>query len=510
MSETKPTKSTLRSHPVTTTASSFSSSDPSKPLPPTPKGRRREGGREEKDFYGFQLQHHRRREKTFVDDGGARECLRVWETNELAKCAREISERLRDGTEPSLSMSGGRGDDDVSYVKRWKRAVQKRRGGGQLLAKTVKTFGAPREKRGEIWYELSGARQFEEFARESYERLVERADEEDGREMPTASFSGGRGGRAKQKQTKSEENEEAENDDDDDTTYNARDGSERSQSEKKRAKEEWAMQIDLDVDRTFPENDIFRTHGKEALRRILRAYSRRNPRTGYCQGMNYIAAFIWLAVRNSDSFNASNSNENDNNNSRSGAGDRDDDDDKDDEAIEKTAFWIFTAALDGHALCREIHARDLRGTIREFGVLHSILTWRNRRLSRHLDDIGVDFACCEPRWLVCVYLESFPSETVARIFDSLFANGFKVWHRVAVSQIVKCEKEIMKCQSLPEVAGCIRAQLERSHDAKDVMERAYALRNFRGGKIAQLREKVVQRLDKEREERFANGNRRRF
>jgi len=161
MSETKPTKSTLRSHPVTTTASSFSSSDPSKPLPPTPKGRRREGGREEKDFYGFQLQHHRRREKTFVDDGGARECLRVWETNELAKCAREISERLRDGTEPSLSMSGGRGDDDVSYVKRWKRAVQKRRGGGQLLAKTVKTFGAPREKRGEIWYELSGARQFE-------------------------------------------------------------------------------------------------------------------------------------------------------------------------------------------------------------------------------------------------------------------------------------------------------------------------------------------------------------
>ena len=78
-----------------------------------------------------------------------------------------------------------------------------------------------------------------------------------------------------------------------------------------------AMQIDLDVDRTFPENDIFRTHGKEALRRILRAYSRRNPKTGYCQGMNYIAAFIWLAVRNSDSFNASSSSSN---NSRSEAG----------------------------------------------------------------------------------------------------------------------------------------------------------------------------------------------
>ena len=260
------------------------------------------------------------------------------------------------------------------------------------------------------------------------------------------------------------------------------------------------MQIDLDVDRTFPENDIFRTHGKEALRRILRAYSRRNPKTGYCQGMNYIAAFIWLAVRNSDSFNASSSSSN---NSRSEA---DDDDKKDEEAIEKTAFWIFTAALDGHALCREIHARDLRGTVREFGVLHSILTWRNKRLSRYLDDIGVDFACCEPRWLVCVFLESFPSETVARIFDSLFANGFKVWHRVAVSQILKCEKEILKCQSLPEVAGCIRAQLERSDDAEEVMERAFALRNFRSGKIAQLRRKVVQKLDQEREQRFNATN----
>jgi hypothetical protein len=45
---------------------------------------------------------------------------------------------------------------------------------------------------------------------------------------------------------------------------------------------------------------------------------------------------------------------------------------------------------------------------------------------------------------------------------------------------------------------------------EDKRRKKYALRNFRGGKIAQLREKVVQRLDKEREERFANGNRRRF
>ena len=58
------------------------------------------------------------------------------------------------------------------------------------------------------------------------------------------------------KTTKSDEDDDDDDDDDedDDTTYNVhRDGSERSKSEKKRAKEEWAMQIDLDVDRTFRE-----------------------------------------------------------------------------------------------------------------------------------------------------------------------------------------------------------------------------------------------------------------
>ena len=125
--------------------------------------------------------------------------------------------------------------------------------GGQLLAKTVKNFGAPREKRGEIWYELSGARRLEENSTESYERLVERAKEEDEREAP----SSGRGhsiakNKGNTNNTKSDES-------DDDMAYNARDGSKRSQVDRKRAKEEWAMQIDLDVDRTFPENDIFWT-----------------------------------------------------------------------------------------------------------------------------------------------------------------------------------------------------------------------------------------------------------
>ena len=156
---------------------------------------------------------------------------------ELAQCARDISIA-------TFASEAASDDDDFLYGKRWKKAVKARK--GKLLEKTVRTFGAPKEKRGEIWYELSGARQFADMAKESYERLVERAEEEDGREMLSASkassssFRGGSKQKKKngRKTTKSDEDDDDDDDDDDeddDTTYNVhRDGSERSKSEKKR------------------------------------------------------------------------------------------------------------------------------------------------------------------------------------------------------------------------------------------------------------------------------------
>ena len=48
-------------------------------------------------------------------------------------------------------------------------------------------------------------------------------------------------------------------------------------------------QIDKDISRTFPGNDSF---SKIELRRVLVAYSLRNPNVGYCQGLNFVVATI--------------------------------------------------------------------------------------------------------------------------------------------------------------------------------------------------------------------------
>lgn len=55
-------------------------------------------------------------------------------------------------------------------------------------------------------------------------------------------------------------------------------------------------QIDMDTHRTFPTNVFFAGSGPGVakLRRVLIAYSWRDPIIGYCQGMNVLAALLLL------------------------------------------------------------------------------------------------------------------------------------------------------------------------------------------------------------------------
>ncbi len=46
---------------------------------------------------------------------------------------------------------------------------------------------------------------------------------------------------------------------------------------------DWNVQIEKDLHRTFPGHPLMDRRGRAALRRILAAYSRRNDSVGYCQ-----------------------------------------------------------------------------------------------------------------------------------------------------------------------------------------------------------------------------------
>lgn len=58
----------------------------------------------------------------------------------------------------------------------------------------------------------------------------------------------------------------------------------------------------MDTHRTFPTNVFFAGNGPGVakLRRVLVAYSWRDPHIGYCQGMNLLAALLLLIFPNEE------------------------------------------------------------------------------------------------------------------------------------------------------------------------------------------------------------------
>ena len=63
-------------------------------------------------------------------------------------------------------------------------------------------------------------------------------------------------------------------------------------------------QINLDLSRTFPNHEFFQEDkvGFNSLRRILIAYSWRNPLVSYCQSLNYIVGLLILHFSEEEAF----------------------------------------------------------------------------------------------------------------------------------------------------------------------------------------------------------------
>ena len=57
------------------------------------------------------------------------------------------------------------------------------------------------------------------------------------------------------------------------------------------------LQIEKDLHRTFPGHPVMDSSGRNALRRLLAAYARRNPSVGYCQVSSLV--FWWLIALHS-------------------------------------------------------------------------------------------------------------------------------------------------------------------------------------------------------------------
>ena len=224
------------------------------------------------------------------------------------------------------------------------------------------------------------------------------------------------------------------------------------------------------------------------LRRLLCAYAALDDACGYCQGMNYVAAFLWLAVSRGEPQEDAEGNE---------TGEK-----KASEAeTEETTYWLFSCLVDD-VIAPEIFARDMRGTLREFRVLSLLLRSKTPQTHAHLLKHDMDLCMLQSKWLLCVFTDSFPAETTARVLDVVFAEGHKAWLRVCVAMMVAHGDAIRKAAHVPDAMAILKRAFAEQHDADALLKAAHSFRwvgSFSRQVVARARTSAVAQLRREAE-----------
>ena len=242
-----------------------------------------------------------------------------------------------------------------------------------------------------------------------------------------------------------------------------------------------ANDIEKDLHRTFPNNSNFlEEEGINSLRRLLHAYSVRNPEVGYCQSMNFLAALLLLNME------------------------------------EDRAFWTLAAIIED-LLPSEFYTKNMVGSRAEQRVLLSCLKWKLPRLHAHFVTIGVapssDSEDCVPllepltcTWYLCLFLNSLSLESSLRVWDAFLHEGRKVLLRIGLTVLYSAQEALLKCDDLCGVYevlrnnSCIRANSNGNNATQQVpmitsdnlINMSYDkswIGSFPHGKIDDLREK---------------------
>lgn len=112
---------------------------------------------------------------------------------------------------------------------------------------------------------------------------------------------------------------------------------------------------------------------------------------------------------------------------------------------EEWTFWLLKIVLDN--IVRSYHTKTMDGLKVDTAVLRELLIQRVPAVNKRLEDfggwifiwpeniyniyiesiLGLPCAVISTKWLICMFAEVLPTETVLRIWDCIFHEGYKVF-----------------------------------------------------------------------------------
>ena len=178
-----------------------------------------------------------------------------------------------------------------------------------------------------------------------------------------------------------------------------------------------SIQIDLDLRRTFPnEERVMDDKFQESLRNVLVCYSTRNTSVGYCQGMNFVVSRLLLIMGN-----------------------------------EEQTFWLFFQIME--CLVSLIYYADLTGIIIETTLIETLLPIYLPQLHAFLEKNNFNLTISNfiHKWMVCLFTQTLKIEMVYTFLDFFFLDGCISLIKNSLFIFTSLQEEIMSQDSFEEI-----------------------------------------------------------
>ena len=178
-----------------------------------------------------------------------------------------------------------------------------------------------------------------------------------------------------------------------------------------------SIQIDLDLRRTFPnEEQVMDENFQKSLRNVLICYTTRNTSVGYCQGMNFVVSRLLLIMRD-----------------------------------EEQTFWLFLQIME--SIVSLIYYADLQGIIIETTLIETLLPIYLPELVDFLEKNNFTLTISNfiHKWMVCIFTQTLKIEMVYTFLDFFFMDGCSSLIKNSLYIFASIQEEIMSQDSFEEI-----------------------------------------------------------
>ncbi|RIA94547.1 rab-GTPase-TBC domain-containing protein [Glomus cerebriforme] len=155
-------------------------------------------------------------------------------------------------------------------------------------------------------------------------------------------------------------------------------------------------EIEKDLNRSLPEYAAYQTkEGINTLRRVLTAYSWKDPELGYCQAMNIVASAILIYMS------------------------------------EEQAFWTLSVLCD--RLIPGYYSTSMYGAILDQIIFEHYVQNKMPILYEHFQNVDVQLSVACLPWFLSLYINSMPLIFAFRVLDCFFMEGPRVLFQIGLA-----------------------------------------------------------------------------